>query len=127
MSEVTAAEKVSRAEMIALLRSIADAMDSGEPCVVNVGRQEINVPVDAEVEVEYERDGDSEELEIELTWTKRGGDGRNLRAKAGIGLALTAGAIAGGAALLQYLQQHRRPPESASPDLKPVQLPDSQE
>ena len=127
MSETTAAGKVSRGEMIALLRSIADAMESGEPCLVRVGREEIGVPGDAEVEVEYEREGDSEELEIELSWRRKSSVARNPRAKAGIGVALAAGAIAGGAALLQYLQQHRGPSESDGPDLNSLLQPDPQE
>ena len=129
MSEGQAAEKVSRGEMVALLRSIADAMERGESCQVHVGNQSISVPGHAEVEVEYGRDGDQEELEIELSWSSdRQNTARNLRTKAGIGIAIAAGAVAGGAALLQYLQQHQSStPEAPEADLGPNQQPDPQE
>ncbi len=129
MSE-EAAERVSRGEMIALLRSVADAMETGEACEVHVGLQTINVPGQAEVEVEYARDGDDEQLDIELTWNRgqRSTGGRNLRAKAGLGIAVATAAIAAGAALLEYIQKHRessvRPTEST---LRDTQKPDPQE
>jgi len=125
-----AAERVSRGEMIALLRSVADAMETGEACAVHVGHQTINVPGQAEVEVEYARDGDDEELEIELTWNRgqRSTGGRNLRAKAGLGTAVATAAMAGGAVLLEYIQKHRvsaKKPSAA--DLSDTQEPDPQE
>ena len=130
MNSEQAAERVSRGEMIALLRSVADAMERGEACEVHVGNQSIQVPGQAEVEVEYSREGDDEELEIELTWNRgqRPTGARNIPAMAGIGLVITAAAIAGGAALLEYIQQRResavQPTES---DLTDIQQPDPQE
>src|SRR5205809_4204303 len=104
MDEHTKAEKVSKGEMAALLRTVADALETKEAHQVHVGDQSIMVPGDAEIEVEYKQEGDEQELAIELKWSKTGKRGGiPLPAKAGLGAAIAAAAIAGGYALLTYL------------------------
>lgn len=56
-------------EVVAKLRRLADALESGKPFRIQVAGERIRVPARAEFSVEHERDGDSEEIEFQLKWS----------------------------------------------------------
>ena len=55
-------------EMVAKLRRLADALESGSPFRIQVAGERINVPVRAEFSIEHERGEDEEEVEFQLKW-----------------------------------------------------------
>lgn len=59
-------------EVVAKLRRLADALESGMPFRIQVAGERIRVPARAEFSVEHERDDDTEEIEFQLKWS--GGD-----------------------------------------------------
>ena len=59
----------STPEVVAKLRRLADALESGSPFRIQVGGERIRVPARAEFSVEHEREGDEEEVEFQLKWT----------------------------------------------------------
>ncbi len=62
-------EKIySTSEVVAKLRRLADALESGSPFRIQVAGERINVPVRAEFSVEHERGSDQEEVEFQLKW-----------------------------------------------------------
>jgi amphi-Trp domain-containing protein len=62
----------SRAQFVAKLRRLADALESGQPFAIQVANERFTVPSDAEMSVEHERGADGEELELQLRWGRRG-------------------------------------------------------
>lgn len=68
-------EKVYDTEqVVAKLRRLADALETGRPFRIQVAGERINVPVRAQFSIEHERDEDSEEVEFQLTWQAAKGD-----------------------------------------------------
>lgn len=63
----------SKAQFIASLRRIADALERGEPVRVQVQQLRFTVPADAELSIEHEVEGDREELELQMRWTRTEG------------------------------------------------------
>lgn len=59
----------STPEVVAKLRRLADALESGEPFRIQVAGERIYVPGRAEFSVEHEREGDLEEVEFQLRWS----------------------------------------------------------
>jgi amphi-Trp domain-containing protein len=59
----------STPEVVAKLRRLADALESGKPFRVQVAGERIRVPRRAQFSVEHERSADEEEIEFQLTWT----------------------------------------------------------
>lgn len=59
----------SRAEFVATLRRIADAMDRSQPVRIQVAGKRFTIPADAEVTIEHEAEGDEQELELQFKWT----------------------------------------------------------
>lgn len=55
-------------DVVAKLRRLADALESGESFRIQVAGERIRVPVRAEFSVEHEREGDTEEIEFQLKW-----------------------------------------------------------
>ena len=55
-------------EVVAKLRRLADALESGAPFRIQVAGERIHVPVRAEFTVEHERGSDEEEVEFQLKW-----------------------------------------------------------
>jgi len=55
-------------EVVAKLRRLVDALESGKPFRIQVAGERIRVPARAEFSIEHERDGDSEEVEFQLKW-----------------------------------------------------------
>lgn len=70
-SEKEIEKSYARAQTVAKLRRLADALEAGEPFEIQIAGERIYVPPTAAVEFEYERTEDEEELDIELTWTRR--------------------------------------------------------
>ncbi|HEX2056999.1 MAG TPA: amphi-Trp domain-containing protein [Actinomycetota bacterium] len=58
----------STAEVVAKLRRLADALESGSPFRIQVAGERIHVPVRAEFSIEHERGSDEEEVEFQLKW-----------------------------------------------------------
>jgi amphi-Trp domain-containing protein len=58
----------STAEVVAKLRRLADALETGRPFRIQVAGERIYVPVRAEFTVEHERGSDEEEVEFQLKW-----------------------------------------------------------
>lgn len=56
-------------DVVAKLRRLADALESGKPFRIQVAGERIRVPARAEFSVEHEREGDSEEIEFQLKWS----------------------------------------------------------
>ena len=59
-------------QVVAKLRRLADALESGKPFRIQVAGERIRVPARAEFSIEHEREGDSEEIEFQLKWTLSG-------------------------------------------------------
>ena len=55
-------------EVVAKLRRLADALESGSPFRIQVAGERIYVPERAEFSVEHERGDDEEEVEFQLKW-----------------------------------------------------------
>jgi len=58
----------STPEVVAKLRRLADALESGEPFRIQVAGERIRVPGGAEFSVEHERGASEEEIEFQLRW-----------------------------------------------------------
>ena len=58
----------STPEVVAKLRRLADALESGEPFRIQVAGERIRVPARAEFSVEHERGSTEEEVEFQLKW-----------------------------------------------------------
>jgi amphi-Trp domain-containing protein len=58
-----------RAQFVAKLRRLADAIESAKPFSIRVARESLRVPADAIFNIEHERSGAAEELEFQLKWT----------------------------------------------------------
>jgi amphi-Trp domain-containing protein len=56
-------------EVVAKLRRLADALETGKPFRIQIAGERIRVPVRADFSVAHERDDDSEEIEFQFTWT----------------------------------------------------------
>lgn len=62
-------ETLMREEAVALLRSIADALDgSDRQAELELGSDTISLPVRSEIRMELEVELDDDELELELKW-----------------------------------------------------------
>ena len=59
----------SRAEFVAKLRRLADALETRAPFTIQVAGERLRVPADAVFNVEHERSGGTEELEFQLRWS----------------------------------------------------------
>ena len=56
-------------DVVAKLRRLADALESGSPFRIQIAGERIYVPVRAEFSIEHERGSDEEEVEFQLKWT----------------------------------------------------------
>jgi amphi-Trp domain-containing protein len=55
-------------DVVAKLRRLADALETGEPFRIQIGGQRVRVPARAQFSVEHERDEEQEEIEFQLKW-----------------------------------------------------------
>ncbi|MGZ8937971.1 MAG: amphi-Trp domain-containing protein [Limisphaerales bacterium] len=61
----------STAAFVARLRRLADALEAGQPCTVQVAGERVAVPTLAIFSIEHERDAAAEELEFQLKWKRK--------------------------------------------------------
>lgn len=59
----------SRAQFVAKLRRLADAIESGQAFTIQVGGERLRVPADAAFSVEHERTAGVQELEFQVQWS----------------------------------------------------------
>jgi amphi-Trp domain-containing protein len=59
----------STPEVVAKLRRLAAALESGQPFRIQIAGERIYVPKNAAFSVEHERGDDEEEIEFQLKWT----------------------------------------------------------
>lgn len=60
----------STGDVVAKLRRLADALESGEPFRIQIAGERIRVPARAQFSVEHERDDEEEEIEFQLKWAR---------------------------------------------------------
>lgn len=59
----------SKAEYIAKLRRLADALETGTTFRIQIAGERITVPVDAVYNIEHEREDGEEEIEFQIKWS----------------------------------------------------------
>lgn len=59
-----------KAEFVAKLRRLAEAIENGEKFEIQVAGERIYVPVRAQYNVEHERGADEEEIEFQIKWKR---------------------------------------------------------
>lgn len=62
----------TRAQFVAKLRRLADALEAGAPFSIQVANERLRVPADAIFNIEHERAGGVQELEFQLRWPVSG-------------------------------------------------------
>jgi amphi-Trp domain-containing protein len=55
-------------EIVKKLRRLADCLEQGKRCQMQVAGERISIPATAIISVEHERDASSEEMEIQFKW-----------------------------------------------------------
>ena len=69
MSDSRDVERVySTGDVVAKLRRLADALETGKPFRLQIAGERIRVPARAQFSVEHERGDDEEEIEFQLKW-----------------------------------------------------------
>lgn len=61
-------------EVVAKLRRLADALESGSPFRIQIAGERIHVPKRAEFSIAHERGDSEEEIEFQLVWSREGDD-----------------------------------------------------
>lgn len=61
---------VSTGTFVKTLRRMADALEAGEPFVIQVKGERVRVPKGATLSVEHEREGGAEEIELQVKWER---------------------------------------------------------
>ena len=62
----------SRAQFVAKLRRLADALEAERPFTIQVARERLRVPADVAFNIEHERAAGNDELEFQLRWRSGG-------------------------------------------------------
>jgi amphi-Trp domain-containing protein len=60
----------SRAQFVAKLRRLADAIESGDAFTIQVGGERLRVPANVRFNIEHERVGGDDELEFQVLWKR---------------------------------------------------------
>ena len=60
----------SRAQFVAKLRRLADAIEAGKPFSIQIASERLHVPADTVFNVEHEREGGVEEIEFQVRWRR---------------------------------------------------------
>ncbi len=60
--------RYSRAQFVAKLRRLADALGLGDGFVLQVAGERLRIPADVAFNIEHERAGGANELEFQLLW-----------------------------------------------------------
>ena len=61
----------SRAQFVAKLRRLADAIESERAFTIQVAGERLHIPANAVFNVEHERSGNEQELEFQLLWESK--------------------------------------------------------
>lgn len=69
MSDRDLTRAYNRAQFVAKLRRLADAIESERAFTIQVAGERLRIPADALFNVEHERSGRQQELEFQLLWT----------------------------------------------------------
>lgn len=72
MDEVEVEKGYDKADTVAKLRRLADALEGGKPFEIQVSGQRIYVPPTARIVFEYEQSEYEAELEVEIKWKRSG-------------------------------------------------------
>lgn len=59
-----------KADFVAKLRRLADAIENGEQFKIQIAGERIYVPVRAIYNIEHERSGEEEEIEFQIKWER---------------------------------------------------------
>ena len=59
----------SRAQFVAKLRRLADAIEAEKPFSIQIASERLRVPADTEFTVEHEREDGVDEIEFQVRWT----------------------------------------------------------
>ena len=59
-----------KAEFVAKLRRLADAIENGDRFDIQIAGERIYVPVRAEFNIEHERSDEEEEIEFQIKWER---------------------------------------------------------
>ena len=62
----------SRAQFVAKLRRLADALEAGKPFHIQVANERLRVPADTVFNIEHERTAGEDELEFQVRWRAEG-------------------------------------------------------
>ena len=62
----------SRAQFVAKLRRLADALESEAPFTIQVAGERLRIPADVAFNIEHERARGLDELEFQLRWSADG-------------------------------------------------------
>jgi amphi-Trp domain-containing protein len=57
-----------RAQFVAKLRRLADAIETGRPFTIQVGGERLHIPAKATFNIEHERTDGQDELEFQMRW-----------------------------------------------------------
>jgi amphi-Trp domain-containing protein len=60
----------AKAEFVAKLRRLADAIENGERIEIRIAGERIYVPVRATFAIEHEKSGGEEEVEFQIKWAR---------------------------------------------------------
>ena len=60
-----------RAQFVAKLRRLADAIESERAFTLQVAGERLHIPADAVFNIEHERSGSEQELEFQLLWESK--------------------------------------------------------
>ena len=60
----------TKADFIAKLRRVADALEAGKAFAIQVAGERLHIPADAVFNIEHEREAGREELEFQLRWER---------------------------------------------------------
>jgi amphi-Trp domain-containing protein len=60
----------SRAQFVAKLRRLADALESGDAFTIQVGGERLRVPANVRFNIEHERVAGEDELEFQVWWKR---------------------------------------------------------
>lgn len=68
MSDRDLTRTYTRAQFVAKLRRLADAIESERAFTIQVAGERLRIPAGAEFNIEHERSGGGQELEFQLRW-----------------------------------------------------------
>ena len=60
----------TRSQFVAKLRRLADALEAGQPFVIQVASERLHIPARVIFNIEHERTGKLDELEFQLRWNQ---------------------------------------------------------